>query len=228
MVSPSTAVGEARPAQLIADEQGGNGSQEVAAGSGEGGGGGGGGGLGILSLSSQGKLKKHRRERKGSSSCKRRGKRRKKYAELEGERIAGLDRAGVYQPGSEDEEETVSNKQDNHILRTLFKKSGVVEIDVLVYISEEESLINPLFTSESHTFLCPFLLLLLLFTSSFTFTSSHNYIPPHFLLSLPSPPSRHFSTFSFFPSLSFPSLLPSLPPLLHRCPQCSPARYHHQ
>ena len=66
-----------------------------------------------------------RKERRRKSKEKRKRRRKKRRdAEVEGERITGVDHAGVYQPGSGDEEDTALNKQDDHILRTLFKKSG--------------------------------------------------------------------------------------------------------
>ena len=63
----------------------------------------------------QGRKERHRKNKE---------KRKRRYTEVEGERITGVDHAGVYQPGSGDEEDTALNKQDDHILRTLFKKSG--------------------------------------------------------------------------------------------------------
>ena len=58
------------------------------------------------------KHKKHRRRHK------------RKDVELEGERITGLDQAGVFEPGDEDEVEKTCYEQDNFILSMLFKKSG--------------------------------------------------------------------------------------------------------
>ena len=58
------------------------------------------------------KHKKHRRRHK------------RKDIELEGARITGLDQAGVFEPGDEDEVEKTCYEQDNFILSMLFKKSG--------------------------------------------------------------------------------------------------------
>lgn len=65
----------------------------------------------------------------------RRRKRRKKSAVLEGERITGLAKSDVYLSGSEDEEEVVSNKQDDYILRTLFMKTGTRPLLILILYS---------------------------------------------------------------------------------------------
>ena len=47
---------------------------------------------------------------------------RRSPVEVEGERIRGVDYSAVFNPGKEDEEE--NSKQDDFILRKLFKKSG--------------------------------------------------------------------------------------------------------
>ena len=78
------------------------------------------------------KVVPHRKHKKKKD--KKRKKRKRKNAELEGERITGLDHSGVYQPGSGDEEEATSSKQDDHILRTLFKKSGNHQ-DMCIFLS---------------------------------------------------------------------------------------------
>ena len=77
-----------------------------------------------------------RKERRRKSKEKRKRRRKKRRdAEVEGERITGVDHAGVYQPGSGDEEDTALNKQDDHILRTLFKKSGKFCLIILTSFS---------------------------------------------------------------------------------------------
>ena len=64
------------------------------------------------------KKKKKKRRRKGSGRGQERG------VELEGYRVRGLERCDTYEPGSEDEEDMTMDKQNNLILRKLFKKSG--------------------------------------------------------------------------------------------------------
>ena len=64
------------------------------------------------------KKKRRKRRRKGS------GRGQEGGAELEGCRVRGLERCDTYEPGSEDEEDTTMDKQNNLILRKLFKKSG--------------------------------------------------------------------------------------------------------
>ena len=59
------------------------------------------------------KMKKRKRKR-----------RRRREAELEGHRVKGLERMDTFDPGSEDEEDKTMDKQNNLILRKLFKKSG--------------------------------------------------------------------------------------------------------
>ena len=56
---------------------------------------------------------------------KKRRSRRRRDVEIDGYEISGLERTSVYNPGSEDEEDKALNKQDDIILRKLFKKSGI-------------------------------------------------------------------------------------------------------
>ena len=62
------------------------------------------------------KTKKKKKRKKG------RHRRKRSPVEVEGERIQGLAYSSAFNPGQEDEEET--SKQDDFILRKLFKKSG--------------------------------------------------------------------------------------------------------
>lgn len=55
---------------------------------------------------------------------KKRKRRKRMDMEVDGHRINGLDNVDIFNPGSEDEENTAANRQDNLILRKLFKKSG--------------------------------------------------------------------------------------------------------
>ena len=71
------------------------------------------------------KLQEPREERPREKRHRRRKdkkRHRKSPAEVEGERIRGVDYSAVFNPGEEDEEE--SSKQDDFILRKLFKNSG--------------------------------------------------------------------------------------------------------
>lgn len=61
--------------------------------------------------------------RKKKKKSKRR--KRKKQAEVEGHHISGVESIDAFNPGSEDEENATNNRQDDFILRKLFKKSGV-------------------------------------------------------------------------------------------------------
>lgn len=61
--------------------------------------------------------------RKKKKKSKRR--KRKKQAEVEGRHISGVESIDAFNPGSEDEENATNNRQDDFILRKLFKKSGV-------------------------------------------------------------------------------------------------------
>ena len=66
-----------------------------------------------------------RRRKKKKKDKRRKGrKRRRRDAELEGMEVEGLEKANPYNPGSEDEEDRTMDKQNNMILRKLFKKSG--------------------------------------------------------------------------------------------------------
>ena len=63
----------------------------------------------------------------GRKKQKKKRKRRKKgeaAPTVEGAVIEGLDRAGVFQPGREDEQGASNKEQDDYILKRLFKKSG--------------------------------------------------------------------------------------------------------
>ena len=51
-------------------------------------------------------------------------KRKSRDAEIDGCRIAGLEKTDTYNPGSEDEEDSNTARQDDHILKKLLKKSG--------------------------------------------------------------------------------------------------------
>ena len=60
---------------------------------------------------------------------KKKNKRRKlRDAEIDGCRIAGLDKTDTYNPWSEDEENSNTARQDDHILKKLFKKTGIAPI----------------------------------------------------------------------------------------------------
>ena len=66
---------------------------------------------------------------KVESAGRKKGKKRKRRKReaaptVDGEVIEGLDRAGVFQPGREDEEGASNKEQDDYILKRLFKKSG--------------------------------------------------------------------------------------------------------
>ena len=69
------------------------------------------------------KRKKLKRKRKRMMR-RRKGRGRLEEGELEGHRVKGLERLDTYDPGSEDEEDNVMDKQNNLILKKLFKKSG--------------------------------------------------------------------------------------------------------
>jgi DNA excision repair protein ERCC-6 len=65
-------------------------------------------------------------QRKNKHSKKKRKKRKHgKDVEIDGEVIDGLETVDTYNPGNEDEANVTSNKQDNMILKQLFKRSGV-------------------------------------------------------------------------------------------------------
>lgn len=63
---------------------------------------------------------------------KKRKKKHKRPAEVEGERIEGVAYSSVFKPGQEDEEQ--SGKQDDFILQKLFKKSGVSRLPSPPYL----------------------------------------------------------------------------------------------
>ena len=64
---------------------------------------------------------------------KKKRKKRLREAELEGHRIKGIERMDQYDPGSEDEQDKTMDKQNNIILKQLFKKSGQL-INVHVHV----------------------------------------------------------------------------------------------
>ena len=66
----------------------------------------------MMLMSSKRKKKKKRRRKSG------------KPVEVEGQAISGIESLDAFSPGNEDEENTTSNRQDDFILRKLFKKSG--------------------------------------------------------------------------------------------------------
>ena len=59
-----------------------------------------------------------------SKKKKKKKRKRQRDMEVDGHCINGLDDIDIYNPGSEDEENTTANRQDNLILRKLFNKSG--------------------------------------------------------------------------------------------------------
>lgn len=71
-----------------------------------------------MMLSSRRQKKKRKRKKKKTKA---------KDMEVEGHRITGLENMDTFNPGSEDEDNATSNRQDDIILRKLFKKSGIRE-----------------------------------------------------------------------------------------------------
>ena len=69
-----------------------------------------------------GKERKEEEDEEERTKKRRRRRRRRHDASIDGTEIASLDRTGVFSPGSGDEES--GSKQDDFILRKLFKKSG--------------------------------------------------------------------------------------------------------
>ena len=71
------------------------------------------------------KKRKHKKQKKKktSKSGKKRSPRKHRVPVVEGEEIAGLERTGVFNPGGGDEEDS-NEKQDDYIIRKLFKKTG--------------------------------------------------------------------------------------------------------
>lgn len=65
-----------------------------------------------------------KKQKKSKKKKKKRNKHKKRDMEVDGHQITGLESMDIYNPGSEDEEDQVTKKQDNIILRALFKKSG--------------------------------------------------------------------------------------------------------
>ena len=64
---------------------------------------------------------------------KKRKKRRRKDAAapaVDGVKIEGLERTGVFEPGGDDEEGTSNQEQDDYILKRLFKKSGEIQTNI--------------------------------------------------------------------------------------------------
>ena len=66
--------------------------------------------------------KKHKHKGKKDGDSKRKRRKRRKNAEVEGAEITGVDRTGRFEVG--DDEGALNHKQDDFILRKLFKKSG--------------------------------------------------------------------------------------------------------
>ena len=75
----------------------------------------------VVSTSSRAEEKERTKRRKKS-------KRRRALATVDGERIEGLERSGVFDPGQEDEEGSTHKEQDDYILKRLFKKSGELNL----------------------------------------------------------------------------------------------------
>lgn len=78
---------------------------------------------GPSSPSSSKRQKKHKHKEKKNGDSKRKRRKRRKNAEVEGSEITGVDRTGRFEPGDNDEG-ALNRKQDDFILRKLFKKSG--------------------------------------------------------------------------------------------------------
>ena len=78
---------------------------------------------GPSSPSSSKRQKKHKHKEKKNGDSKRKRRKRRKNAEVEGSEITGVDRTGRFEPG-ENDEGALNRKQDDFILRKLFKKSG--------------------------------------------------------------------------------------------------------
>ena len=66
----------------------------------------------MMLMSSKRRKKKKRRRKSG------------KPVEVEGKAISGIESLDAFSPGNEDEENATNNRQDDFILRKLFKKSG--------------------------------------------------------------------------------------------------------
>ena len=71
--------------------------------------------------------KKHKRKGKKNGDSKRKRRKRRKNAEVEGAEITGVDRTGRFEAG-ENDEGALNHKQDDFILRKLFKKSGTTHM----------------------------------------------------------------------------------------------------
>ena len=71
------------------------------------------------------KKRKHKKRKKSktSKSEKKRSQRKQRAPVVDGEEIVGLERTGVFNPGDGDEED-LNEKQDDYIIRKLFKKTG--------------------------------------------------------------------------------------------------------
>ena len=67
--------------------------------------------------------KKHKHKRKKGGDSKRKRRKRRKNAEVEGAEITGVDQTERFELGDNDEG-ALNHKQDDFILRKLFKKSG--------------------------------------------------------------------------------------------------------
>lgn len=65
-----------------------------------------------------------KKQKKSKKKKKKRDKHKKRDMNVDGHQITGLESMDIYNPGSEDEEDQITKKQDNIILRALFKKSG--------------------------------------------------------------------------------------------------------
>lgn len=70
--------------------------------------------------------KKHKHKGKKNGDSKRKRRKRRKNAEVEGAEITGVDRTGRFEAG--DNEGALNHKQDDFILRKLFKKSGTTHM----------------------------------------------------------------------------------------------------
>ena len=77
--------------------------------------------------------KKHRHKKNKKSKTSKgeqKSKRKHRNVVVDGEEIVGLERTGVFNPGGGDEED-LNEKQDDYIIRKLFKKTGEVYSPVL-------------------------------------------------------------------------------------------------
>lgn len=66
---------------------------------------------------------RHKHKKKKKQKKDKRSKRSQRNAQVDGMEIVGLERTSVFSPGDQDESE-LSSRQDDYILRKLFKKSG--------------------------------------------------------------------------------------------------------